>query len=80
MTYKYRKERIREFALEYWKYFSVYFFEERFKMMAFCYKYGKRYGLLREFNRKHIPYANYQQDVHYSEIEKIIYEGRIREL
>ena len=76
MTYREHKAQVREIAFEYWDYYSVYFYEESHKVMSFCYKYGKRYGLLREFDRKNIPYSNYQEDVPYSEIVKLIYEGR----
>ena len=77
MTYREHKAQVREIAFEYWTYYSEYFYEESHKVMSFCYKYGKRYGLLREFNRKNIPSFNYQQDVHYNEIVKLIYEGRM---
>ncbi len=62
MTYKENKEHIRKIAFEYWSPEREYVFGEYRILLFFCYKYGKKYGLLREFEREGIPYWNIELD------------------
>ena len=55
MTYEENKERIREIAGEWSIDLREHSFWERVEMQAFFRKYGKKYGLLEEFEEDFIP-------------------------